>query len=458
MNSPQTPGGDVVYKKTTIIEETIEFIGKEEKNLIEKPARLTKKYFEDLGPGLTTGAADDDPSGIATYSQTGAQFGFSLAWMALFTMPFMAIVEEMCARIGLVTGEGLAANIRKHYSKKALYGITSLLFIANTFNIAADIGAMAAAMKLLLPTVPFLAFVVGFGILCVVLQIFIPYARYAKYLKYMTFSLLAYIVVAFLIDINWATVAMDTLIPSITFSKDQLILISAIFGTTISPYLFFWQTSQEVEEKIMIGETSIAKRKKDVDDTQMKKMRTDVWSGMFFSNLIMFFIIITCGATLYVSGITEINTADQAAQALRPIAGKFSALLFALGIVGTGLLAVPVLAGSTAYAVSESFSWRYGLYRKFKQAKAFYGVIIISVLIGVLIEFFHFNPIRILIYSALVNGLITPFILFFIIRISGNKHIMGAYKSGISTQIAGWSVFVIMKIANTLALIAMLFW
>lgn len=414
-----------------------------------------KGYWTELGPGLTTGAADDDPSGIATYSQAGAKYGLQLIWVALFTYPFMAVVQEMCARIGLVSGRGLAANIRQHYSPTALYAATALLFLANVLNIAADLGAMAAGTRLLLPSVSAEVLVVFFAVLSLVLQIFTSYARYSKYLKYLTLALLSYVVVAFSVGLDWADVLRHTLVPSMTFSRDQIFLICAILGTTISPYLFFWQTSQEVEEEIMHGETSIAARKHLVSPATIRAMRTDVWSGMAFSNLVTFFIFAACAGTLYANGITEIATADQAAQALRPF-GELAYWLFAVGIVGTGLLAVPVLAGSTAYALAESFGWKSGLYRKFNKAYAFYGVIIVSMAIGIIANFMHLDPIRGLIYAAAANGIVAPFILFFVVRISSSKQVMGEYANKPVVSAIGWVTVVVMAVSGIAAILS--FW
>ncbi|MFZ1075688.1 MAG: divalent metal cation transporter [Minisyncoccia bacterium] len=410
-----------------------------------------EEYWEILGPGLTTGAADDDPSGIATYSQAGAQYGPQLIWMALFTYPFMAVVQEMCARIGLVSGRGLAANIRRHYSPGALYTVTALLFFANTLNIAADLAAMAAASRLIFPGIAIELFVIFFACVSLVLQIFVSYAQYSKYLKYLTFALLSYAVVAFSVHLDWANILYHTVVPSITFSKDQLFLICAVLGTTISPYLFFWQTSQEIEEDILHGETSVKKRRADVTPHSIKNMRTDIWSGMLFSNLTTFFIFAACAGTLYAHGLTNIATADQAALALKPF-GEFAYFIFALGIIGTGLLAIPVLAGSTAYALAEIFGWKYGLYRKLKQAWAFYGVIILSMLLGILANFAHLDPIKTLIYAAVANGVIAPFVLFFVVRISGNKKIMGQYANNRTISWLGWITIVFMAVSGVAAI------
>ncbi len=413
-----------------------------------------KEYWAELGPGLTTGAADDDPSGIATYSQAGAKYGLQLIWVALFTYPFLAVVQEMCARIGLVTGRGLAANIRKHYSARSLYLVTTLLFFANVLNIAADLGAMAAATQLLVPGLSAPLLVIGFGFFSLALQILTPYGRYAQYLKYLTFALLSYVAVAFVVGLDWGEVIMRTLTPTIVFSREQIILLCAIFGTTISPYLFFWQTSQEVEEEILHGQTSIKARRSLANPGALRVMRRDVWSGMAFSNVVTFFIFAACAGTLYVSGVRDITTATQAAAALAPF-GPFATTLFAIGIIGTGLLAVPILAGSTAYAIAESFGWRSGLFRKFKQALAFYGVIIVSMGLGMVINLLKIDPIHMLIYAAATNGIIAPFILYFVVRLSGNRHVMGEYKNGRFASTIGWMTIVGMMVAGIAALLAM---
>jgi len=422
----------------------------------EKPVKAAIDYWKKLGPGLITGAADDDPSGIATYSQMGASQGFGLIWLSLFSFPLMGVVQEMCARIGLTTGVGLAANIKKYYSKKILYLCTALLLFANVFNIGADLGAMAKATQLIFPLIsfPFLIFI--FAIFSLFLQIFIPYKKYAKYLKYLTFVLFAYVISAFSVKINWGEVLANTVIPTFSLSKDVIILICAALGTTISPYLFFWQSSQEVEEEILKGEKTVEMRRVNNTEQDMKNMRIDVWSGMFVSNLIMFFIIAACAATLFTNGITNITTASDAALALRPFAGDFAFALFALGILGTGLLAIPVLAGSASYAISESFGWKTGLYRKLKQANAFYGVIIVSMALGIILNFVGLDPIKVLIYSAVLNGVISPFMIFFIIRLSGSDEVMGNFKNKKIGNILGWLTFVLISLVSLGAIISLL--
>lgn len=406
-----------------------------------------RKYWKILGPGLVTGAADDDPSGIATYSQMGASQGFKLLWLAPFSFPLMAVIQEMCARIGLATGVGLAANIKKHYSKKVLYLCAGLLLFANVFNIGADLGAMAEGTRLVFPSFSFAFLVFFFAGFSLFLQVFVSYGNYAKYLKYLTFVLLAYILSVFVVKINWTEVLQNMVLPSLSFSKDAIILICAALGTTISPYLFFWQTSQEVEEEILKGETTEAMRRANNTPEDIRRMRVDVWSGMFFSNLVMFFIIVTTAATLFQSGITNIATAASAAVALRPLAGEFAFLLFALGILGTGLLAIPVLAGSASYALSESFGWREGLFWKLKQAVAFYAIIILAVLSGVALNFVGLDPIKALIYSAVLNGIISPVMIFFIVHLSGDENVMGSFRNKKTGNVFGWLTFVLVSLA-----------
>ena len=438
-----------------VLEKGVE-IGNELKRDIkeERPVKVAVKYWKTLGPGLITGAADDDPSGIATYSQMGASQGFGLIWLSLFSFPLMGAVQEMCARIGLATGVGLAANIKKYYSKKILYLCTALLLFANVFNIGADLGAMAKATQLLLPTISFTFLIFLFAIFSLFLQIFISYKKYAKYLKYLTFILFAYVISAFSVKMNWGEVFHNTIIPNFHFSKDVIILICAALGTTISPYLFFWQSSQEVEEQILHGEKTEMLRRANTTSSDIKNMRIDVWSGMFVSNLIMFFIIAASAAALFANGITNITTASDAAIALRPFAGDFAFALFALGILGTGLLAIPVLAGSASYAISESFGWKTGLYRKLKQATSFYGIIIIAMAIGIVLNFVGLDPIKALIYSAVLNGVISPFMIFFIVRLSGNENIMGNFKTKKIGNILGWLTFVLISLVGIGAIIS----
>lgn len=422
----------------------------------QQPIKRVRAFWHLLGPGLTTGAADDDPSGIGTYSQAGARYGFQLLWLSFFTFPFMAMVQEMCARIGLTTGQGLAANIRRVFPRWVLYCCTLLLFAANTFNIGADLGAMAKVTELVLPQLNFGVILVMFTAVNLGLQIFMKYDHYARYLKLLALILLAYVFSAFLIPkLDWQSVITNTVIPSLTFSKDQIILVCAILGTTISPYLFFWQTSQEVEEEILEGKTNL-QRRIGASDREVKDMRIDVWSGMFFSNVVMFFIIATAAGTLFTSGVTNIATAAQAAEALKPLAGEQAFLLFALGIIGTGLLAVPVLAGSASYALAESFGWRRGLYRKLRQAYSFYGLIIIATALGFLLNFVGIDPIKALIYSAVANGLVAPVVLILIVLLSSNKKIMGERVNHWLTTVVGWVITGTMILAGLATIIAIL--
>ncbi|MBC7581706.1 divalent metal cation transporter [Aeromicrobium sp.] len=410
-----------------------------------------------LGPGLTTGASDDDPSGIATYSQTGAQFGFKFLWLAPLTFPLMAVVQEMCARIGLVTGRGLAGNIRIHFSKRILRTCTLVLFAANTFNIGADLGAMAQAVQLLNPRFNFGLVVISLGLISLYLQIFTPYIKYAKYLKWLAMVLFAYVFSALMAHLDWGQVLRATAVPHISFNKEELLLVAAVLGTTISPYLFFWQTSQEVEEQIMRGKTTLHERRTATSKADMKSMRVDVWSGMFLSNLVMFFIIAACGGVLYKNGITDIKTTAQAAEALKPLAGNATSLLFSLGIIGTGMLAIPVLAGSSSYALAESFKWKEGLYRNLNQAHAFYGIIIISMFVGLGLNFVGLDPIKALIYAAIGNALAAPVVLALIVKISSDKKVMGRWVNKPYVTVMGWMVTAIMALAGVSAIVALLF-
>ncbi len=406
-----------------------------------------KKLLKILGPGFITGASDDDPSGIATYSQTGAIFGFSQAWTAIFSFPLMAAIQEMCGRIGLVTGHGLAGIIRKHYSKKVLYMAVFLLFIANTINIGADLGAMAASAELIFH-LPFIFWLIFMVVLTLVLEIFVSYKTYAVYLKYLILALFSYVLTAFVIKLDWKQVFISTIFPHAEFSKTYLLNIVAILGTTISPYLFFWQASEEVEEEIAHHKLRrMGAGQPRVTPKDISRLRLDTIIGMFFSNIIMWFIIITVGATLYTSGIKNIQTAQEAALALKPIGGDFAFLLFAVGIIGTGLLAVPILAGSASYAISEAFGWRTGLYQKLKAAHGFYGAIIIAMLVGLLINFIGINPIIALYYTAVINGIIAPPLLIIILLIANNKKVMGEKVNNRLLNILGLLTIGVMSIA-----------
>lgn len=434
------------------VDETVE-AGRQVARATAMPYEKARGYWRVLGPGLTTGASDDDPSGIASYSQIGAKYGFQFLYLAGLTFPLMAVVQEMCARVGLVTGRGLAGNIRRHFSPRILYLCTFLLFAANTFNIGADLGAMAAAVRLFIPNFNFPILVIGFAVLILALQIFSTYEKYAHYLKWLALVLLSYIASTLLIrNLDWGNILLHTIRPTFDFSKEQIILVCAALGTTISPYLFFWQTSQEVEEAVLHGLTNLKLRQDKVHDQEIKNMRVDIWSGMFLSNLVMFFIIAACAATLNLKGVTNIASAADAAAALRPLAGNASYLLFAIGIIGVGLLGVPVLAGSSSYALSESFGWKEGLHYKLKQAHAFYGVMIISIVIGIVLNFVGLDPIRALIYAAVGNGLVAPVVLVFIVLLSSSPRIMGTRISGPWTKFFGWLATALMAVAGVLTI------
>jgi len=425
----------------------------EKENRRGGPLGKVKAYLKALGPGLVTGASDDDPSGIGTYSQTGAQFGYTQLWTMPFTFPLMAGVQEICARIALQTGSGLAELLRKHYPKPVLYFCVSLLFIANTVNIGTDLGAMAASAQLLVG-LPFLAWLVGITLISVMVEIFVNYRQYARMLRFLTLSLFAYVLVVFASAKDWGQISRNTLIPTIQGNSDYFFNLVAILGTTISPYLFFWQASQEIEEKIDEGKVTRAARK-GVTKVELKWMRTDVISGMVFSSLVMWAIMTTTASTLYPKGITSIDTAPKAAEALRPIAGDFAYLFFAAGIIGTGLLAVPILAGSAAYAIAETFRLREGLYLKLRQAPGFYGIIAFSTLIGFAINLSGINPMKALYYTAVLNGIVAPPLLFMIMLISNNQKIMKDKVNGLASNAMGWVTTIGMSIAALALLLSL---
>ena len=404
-----------------------------------------EKIFKKIGPGIITGASDDDPSGIVTYSIAGAQQGYKLLWTALLTYPLMAAVQEMCARIGAVTQKGLAGNIKLHYkSKPLLYFLSLLIIVSNTINIGADLSGMSAAAHLLIPIKQEIISIV-ITVLIIVLMIRFPYSFITTNLKWLTFALFAYIAAALVTKQDWLQIFINTFVPRFSFDKQSIAIIVALLGTTISPYLFFWQTSEEVEE---IKEQEREKHRKIiVTKHELKMVREDVNLGMFFSNIVMWAIIATTASTLFRFGTNEIVTADQAAKALEPIAGKASSLLFTFGIVGTGLLAIPVLAGSAAYAISEIYGWREGLDNTFRQAKAFYGVIITSTVLGFLMTLIDINPFKALFYTAVIYGLISPPLILFVILLSNNKKVMGSYVNTKTTNILGILTLLIMTVA-----------
>ena len=384
-----------------------------------------------LGPGLITGASDDDPSGIATYSQAGAQFGFGIGWTMLLTYPLMAAIQEISARIGRTTGHGIAGNLCRHYPVWLLQSIVGLLFIANTINIGADLGAMGDAVKLLIGGYSYV-YIILFGVICVTAEVFMTYKRYAALLKWLTISLFAYVATLAVVKVPWADALRGVFVPSITWSSDFFTTLLAIFGTTISPYLFFWQASQEAEEqRIMRHEKPLVKAPKQAPEA-FERIHLDTLIGMAFSNLIALAIITTTAATLHQKGITDVETSAQAAEALRPIAGEFASLVFALGIVGTGLLAVPILAGSAAYAVGEALKWPVGLARKPKHARAFYSVLVIATVLGVLMNFSPINPIKALYWTAVINGVVAVPVMIVMMLMTAQSRVMGQFT------IAGW--------------------
>ncbi|MBI5153093.1 MAG: divalent metal cation transporter [Parcubacteria group bacterium] len=414
-------------------------------------------FFKKIGPGFIAGAADDDPSGIATYAQTGAQFGLTQLWTPLFSLPFMIAIQEMCGRIGLITGDSLSGVIKKHFSKTILYGAVGLLFVANAINIGADLGAMAAVSQLVVPTPPLLLFIIGFAGLILILEIFVSYARYSQFLKYFALSLLAYAASALLVPQNWKTILYHTVIPQVSFTKEFILNIVAILGTTISPYLFFWQAAEEAEEEVTSGAIKeLGREAPRVTKKNINLLRTDTIIGMLFSNLIMFFIIATGAATLHAQGITSVNTAAQVAEALRPVAGNFAFILFTLGIIGTGLLAVPVLAGSAAYAISEATGWKVGLSLSPKAGAKFYSIIALSLCAGIGINFLGIPAFRLLYYTAALNGIIAPILIFIILAICNNKKIMGSHTNSPLQNIFGITIALIMSIAATALLITSL--
>ena len=410
----------------------------------KKPNRLSR-FWKLLGPGLVTGASDDDPSGIATYSQAGAQYGLSTLWTALITFPLMAAIQEMCARIGLVTSQGLTGTLKTNYSKPILYLMVTFSFPAIVMNIGADIAGMGAVGNLLFPSIHAIFFSIAFTIILIVSIVFLPYQKIASVLKYLCMVLLVYLIVPFLYKQDWTAVLKGTFIPTIKFDKNFVSILVAILGTTISPYLFFWQATMEVEDrknkKILMLNKKI-----------MHDMKQDVDFGMLFSNLVMFFIILTTGTVLFNGGIHQIDTVEQAAQALKPLAGNFAYLLFAIGVIGTGLLAIPVLSGSLSYIITETFGWEQGLDKKFHEAKAFYIVIAISLILGLLMNYIGISPIKALIYSAILYGLTAPILIAIILHIANNKKVMGEYTNGKLSNILGFATLILMTSAAVIML------
>ncbi len=407
-----------------------------------------RKLFRSVGPGVITGASDDDPAGIVTYSQAGAKYGNQFLWLAWFTTPLMIAVQEMSARLGLVSGRGLADLIRRVYSSRWAWCLSVLLLLANVLNIGADLGALAEVTQLLMPG-PRFFYITAFGALILGLEIFLTYRRYVRVLKWLTVALLAYVAVVVTVRIDWADVIRHFVVPSFPAGAGTWTMVVAILGTTISPYLFFWQESEETEERP-------ANNARQISLAQIQAMRRDTITGMVASNIIMVFIIIATAATLASHGVTEITTARQAAEALRPLAGDFTFALFALGIIGTGLLAVPVLAGSAAYALAEVTGKREGLNRPFRQAKAFYGFIIGAVVSGGLLNIFGVPAVQMLITSAVVNGLLAPILIWFITRLADHPDVVGEHRSPRPVRILGWVTLTVMIVAGIMLIIEML--
>jgi NRAMP (natural resistance-associated macrophage protein)-like metal ion transporter len=401
-----------------------------------------------LGPGLVTGAADDDPSGIATYSQAGAQFGFNMLWTVVFTYPLMVAIQMVSARIGCITGRGLAANIKAVFPRPVLFGIVGLLLVANTINIAADIAAMGQALALLIGGSARL-YSVGLGLLCLMLQVFLRYEKYVGYLRWLTLSLLAYVAVVFTTHVPWGHALGQLAIPEVVWDRDTILTVAALFGTTISPYLFFWQAAQEMEDlRSVSGRTGglVLPHAEQVARKHMRRIRWDTYMGMGFSNVVAFFIIVSAAVTLHNAGVTSIQTSAQAAEALRPLGGPLTFLLFTLGIVGTGMLAVPVLAGSAAYAVTESFDWKTGLAMRVHEAKEFYGIIALATAGGVALNFTHLDPIRALLWSADINCVIAVPIMAVMLKVGSDSTIMGSFAIRSRLRNLGWAATALMGV------------
>ncbi len=415
----------------------------------KKPTKKRSKisrFWKLLGPGLISGASDDDPSGIATYSQAGAAFGLSTLWTSIVAFPLMASIQQMCARIGLVTSQGLTGALKRNYPKPVLYIMLLFSFPAIVMNIGADIAGMGAVGNLLVPRIDAMYFSVLFTVILLILIIYLPYQKIAAILKYLCIVLLVYLVVPFLFKQDWLLILRSTFIPTIRFDKDFIGMLVGILGTTISPYLFFWQASMEVEE-MKHKKKHLLVNKKIIHD-----MQQDVDFGMSFSGIVMFFIILTTGTVLFNAGIHQINTVEEAALALKPLAGNFAYLLFAIGVIGTGLLAIPVLSGSLSYMITETFGWEQGLDKKFHEAKAFYIIIAISLLLGLSLNYVGISPIKALIYTAILYGITAPVLIAIILHISNNKKIMGTFTNSKSSNILGFSALLIMTAAALLLL------
>ena len=405
-----------------------------------------------LGPGFITGASDDDPSGIATYSQVGAQFGYGMLWTMPFSWPLMTAIQAISARIGRITGHGIAGNLRRFYPHWLARIVVALMVVANVINIGADIAAMGEALKLLVGGRP-IVYAVLFASLSLALQVFVPYHRYARFLKWLTIALFAYVAVVFAVHVPWATALRGTFIPRITLGAGYLTAVIAVFGTTISPYLFFWQASEEAEETADARRDRPLKRAPWQAPVQLRRINTDTAVGMAFSNLVAYFIILTCAVTLHAKGIDDISSAAQAAEALRPIAGNFTFLVFSAGIIGTGLLAIPVLAGSAAYAVGELMHWHVSLESKPRDAKGFYAVLAAAVLFGLALDFTTINPIKALFWTAVINGLVAVPVMVMIMLLANNTRAMGVFTLPLLLKLAGWLATIVM-VAATVGMLA----
>lgn len=412
---------------------------------LRRESNPVKRFLKLLGPGFITGASDDDPSGIGTYAVAGASLGFSTLWTALVTFPLMTSVQYICGKVGMVSGMGLAGVLRRHYSRWLLYPAVLGLLIANTINAGADIGAIAAALNLLVP-VPIIAMIVPVTLIILVIQIWGSYRLIERTFKWLTLALLAYIGSAFFAKPDWSEVLKGTFIPTFSFDSKFLITLVAILGTTISPYLWFWQADQEVEEEISMGRTTLSQRK-GATNAELRYAGLDTGIGMFFSNLVMYFIILTTAATLFKAGKTDIASATDAAQALRPLAGDGAYVLLALGLIGAGFLAVPILTGSAAYGVAEALGWKHGLDEKPRRAKAFYAIISASTLIGMLLDFLGINPISALFWTAVINGFLAPPLLILIMLIANNRKVMGERVNSRGVNIMGWLTTAVMFVA-----------
>ncbi len=415
-------------------------------------ARIKRHPLARVGPGLVTGVADDDPSGIVTYSQAGAQFGLNMLWTMPITYPLMAVIQVLCAQIGRVTGRGLAANIKTSFSPAILFVLVFLLLIANILNIAADIAAMGEVSQLV-TGINWHVMTAVFVFTTLALQIFVPYHRYVFFLKWLTLSLLAYAAVLFTVHVPWSEVLWSTLLPKLSLSSEAAAMVVGIFGTTISPYLFFWQASQEVEDMSVSGGKALVRESLAVGKSEIRRIQWDTWSGMLYSNVAAYFIILATAVTLNVAGVTDITTAAQAAEALRPLAGEFAYLLFALGILAVGLIAVPVLAGSAAYALSEVFGWRASLEDSAKQDKKFYLIIAISVLGALVIQYSPINPMKALFWSAVINGVVAVPLMVAILILASRTSVMGSHVASKPILIIGWFATALMGVAALLMFI-----